>query len=320
MIYSVHIYSDFDAVIDNNSCKTQINNKFGIHIQINTECENNMLVYSAQSFYGYKFLPYMINLNEIIMKNNNNLAIVKNYIGLNQNICEIILKPNLIPDCFSLQIKEKLIVLDKKKFKVCVFLNRIEINNVKFEYKHYFNFKNVSVQAINKHIIVINSCEGKHYVLIFSIEEGIIICNYEDIVDKIEINNKEYKIKLLKKYNNFYQTGKVEEYFLENEFKLGEQYFVKLGTLNANLNVNLVAYAFMHCIKQKDFNFAKNFLCSDLRNKLSQTTLATYFENLVDFEKCKYCQQDCLFVKYKNEENYKPIKFILKENKIVDIK
>ena len=322
MQYSIHIYSNFEALIfDKGNFKQQTNNKFGLHMEINTEYENTLLIYSAQTFDGYKFLPYAVNINEILQKNNNKLVKVKNYIGLNKNVVELILCVNLIPDNFCEIIKCKALTFEKSQYNVQVYDSYILINNIRFSYNNPFICNECNIQLINNFIIVIKRNKDGCYASVFSINEGIIIKELEDRVNKFEIDTTNSTIKILKKYNFFYKTGIVTKYLVKEEFKQTEQYFVKLANLNNKTNKNIIPIAFMQCIVLGDFNYAKNYLCTDLKSKMSPTTLSSYFANIETFEKCKYCDQDnVLFIKYKNENSYKPLKFIIHENKIVDMK
>ena len=321
MQYSVHIYSNFDALIFNNSkFLSETNLKEGLHLNINTEEENTFLIYSSQNFMGYKFLPYAININEILQKNNCPYVKLKNYVGLTQNTCEIVLQPNLIVDYSISCFKSINLTYNKKTYFVEIYSSYIKINNITFYLKHCFNYNSCSVQLINNFIVVLYKNETSYYSLIFNISE-LIILEYEKIANKFELEKQTSTIKVLTKHNSFYKTGLVTKYSLNNVFEEVEHYFVKMGTLNNNLNVNLIPFAFMQCVMLKDYNLAKNFLCAELQSKLNSNTLSTYFANLEDFEKCKY-DLDCntLFVKYKGEANYKPLKFVMQNNKILDIK
>ena len=321
MIYSVNIYSNFNALIFQNSTFIkEINLKNGLHIKVNTEKENTFLIYSSQTFLGYKFLPYAININEILQKNNCKLAKLKNYVGLNENVCEIELKENLIVDYIQEKIKCVNLTFNKKEYYVEVFNSYISINNFKFFLKNRFSFNTCSVQLKNNFIFVIYKNDFCYYSMIFNISE-IIVLEYENICYKFEIDEKNNCVKILTKHNSFYKTGIVTKYKISDSFDELEHYFVKLGSFNSNLNENLIPFAFMQCVILKDYNLAKNFLCSELSSKLNSNTLSTYFSNLEECEKCKYCEDNStLFVKYKGEANYKPLKFVMRDKKIIDIK
>ena len=128
MKYSVHIYSNFNALIfKNSSFICEKNNKNGLHINIDTEEENTFLVYSSQTFSGFKFLPYAINLNEILKKNNCLNAKVKNYMGLTENVCEIELTENLIIDYSLPCFKTVNFSFNKKSYNVQIFSSYIII-------------------------------------------------------------------------------------------------------------------------------------------------------------------------------------------------
>ena len=322
MQYSVHIYSTFNALIFKNSdFLKETNLKNGLHLNIDTEKDNTFLVYSSQTFLGYKFLPYAININEILQKNNNNLVKLKNYVGLNTNICEIVLTENLIYNTNCENIKNLNLQYNKHNFYVEVFNSFIKINNVTFYLKHYFFSSSCSVELVNNFIVVLYQNSEKYYCLIFNLKENIIILEFENIVNKFELDTSTSTVKILTNHNSFYKTGLVKKYLLNDVFEEQEHYFVKLGNFNTNLNLNIIPFAFMQCVMLKDYNLAKNFLCSELSSKLNSTTLSNYFLNLEDFEKCKYCpDENCLFVKFKGEVNYKPIRFVMQNNKIVDIK
>ena len=322
MKYNVHIYSNFDALIFKDSVfLKETNLKKGLHISIETEQENTFFVYSSQSFVGFKYLPYAININQIIQKNNFKLAKLKNYVGLEQNTCEIVLEANLICDMLCDSLKKITLNYNKKNYYVEVFPSFFKINNVTFYLKHSFNSLSCFVQLVNNFILVVCQNEKNFFVSIFNIKDNLVICEYQNVVDKFELEKETSTVKILSRHNSFYKTGIVTQYSLLDVFEEKEHYFVKMGNINSNLNINLIPFAFMQCVMLKDYNYAKNFLCSELQSKLNSNSLSSYFKDLEDFEKCKYyLDNDCLFVKFKDEVNYKPIKFIMQNNKIVDIK
>lgn len=111
----------------------------------------------------------------------------------------------------------------------------------------------------------------RNYVVVLQNSEVKINSYY----DEINITDNEFYF--MCKLNDSLNHGKV----FHIKDKTFEDYLVYLDNFDLNLKTNFVASVFLDCVKAKNFDYANNLLCADLKQKNTQN-ISKFF---VEFDK-----------------------------------
>ena len=260
------------------------------------ENENNIFVFPINS---KKIKPFKINLEKndkyykILQKNNDKnliyLFLPNNYLFF--NIEELTINKE------NCKVK---ISNDKLKFETSS--NEVEINIEEFEsYKTYKiqNLASIKLKYENKEILYCYDIKNNK---LYMFSGNSIL---------IENNN----ITIEENLNNIFSKKKITQYSVNgSKITKENQTFEKKEKAFKIYNEKLIPFTFLDLVKDKDFSSAKELLCFDLQESLSEKHLENYFgkiKNFVPISENEYLVS--------NNETTDIFTFNIKDNKIIDI-
>ena len=195
----------------------------------------------------------------------------------------------------------------------CIVLNNNEQSsrlflNEQITSPHFLEF--------DKYYALTGKRAEQDYVLVFDKTGNTIFEGYDD---KIEIVGNQ--INALKIVHDTAQHGFVSKYELKNN-KISEvecySVYLKQTPLHAT-NKYVVPVAFLEAINLDNLKLARFYLCDQLNISLKDEQLTQYFGDFLEFESNFLHDMDNSFIFYYNNGMTKLFRFVVKDNKIVDI-
>lgn len=169
-----------------------------------------------------------------------------------------------------------------------------------------------------------NAYSNKDYILIQgsnSKVNNLIVLgpNFNEIYnDKMElVEFTKTNIKVLKKLCDIAKTGKVTEINYDNG-KINS-YYVYMDKKNVVNKNELVPYAFLECVKINNFELAKEYLSSNLKNKLTKSTCENFFGEIKEIYFNPYYVNDIYYNYTIKGNNYLSFNFKVKNQLIEEI-
>lgn len=183
----------------------------------------------------------------------------------------------------------------------CLFSNSVEtIKNIACEYK-------------NNLVILSGNNEQNEFLLVFDTSNNTtLVCDNFLKVEKLE-----NEIKMLKPLNDMFSHGIVKTFNIEN--KEFANYTVFIENTNFNISHNLIPYAFLECVKAKDYSKAKNYLDSCLGNITNQKLDAYFNEIKSIYYNCYFFEPNQTNCTILTATGYKNYTFTLLNDKICEI-
>lgn len=183
----------------------------------------------------------------------------------------------------------------------CLFSNACEtLNNIACEYK-------------NNLIILTANSNNDDFLLVFDTTNNkALICD-----NFLKIEKFETEIKALKPINDLFYHGIVKTLNLET--KQFSNYTVFIKNTNFNLSHSLIPYAFLECVKAKDYKQAKNYLDSSL-GSITNNKLDAYFNEIKNiYYNCYFFEPNQTNCTLDTATGYKNYTFTLLNDKICEI-
>lgn len=296
------LFAGHSFIFENNSSKK---------ICFDNICDINFQIYSCNN--PSLIFPVLIKFDQNRWFSTTKYANLTQ-ISQNKYICEINICENLLNNK-----KSKKIILDSLCF------NFFENGNIEIESENNLLFsENFDIKIENAKVI---SLDNNFYAInIFSSndKEKTIIINNEFKCEKIFENaifeKTENGFKVLQEVFDIANHGIVSIYNFDNGLKKIDEYsvYMKNHTLN-NFAPKVLPLYFLQCVKANDFSQAKRFLTENIKQKVSNQGIKSYFGDFVDV----VCFENDFYLKYQNSQKWnfdaKKCQFSINDGKITSI-
>lgn len=272
-MFKIQILSNFNAMVNIESKKYFVGN--GKDLILQTELVNNLTfeVFPKNPIVENKrMLPFVVCLQNDMGKLSTNSSLidlvkfdVENYqlilkayyVHLQKNVVHEFNNGTIVNVNFNGELT--LNVNNETAFK--------KLFNTGVETTNFIELKNSFIAVL----VLLENNEG--IVFVFNAENKLVL---EKSANKIEITDEGFQI--LQIFNDVTKNGLVNKYKISENLEMMEEYavYLKDGPKEIN-NKKVVPIAFLQCIKAKNFEYAKTFLSSDLKQKVSEDNLSAYF-------------------------------------------
>lgn len=310
--YYIHFYSQ-------QPCNLFVNGELVGLIDNNYNFFVDMVVYTQQLIITceplsdndniYIPLSFKLNFNDVVYTDNSNVQIIP-FPKSNYDIC-ISFKKSNTTNKHTIENKKvgnyQILALTDKYTTISIFENNSNLYTTTTE-----KLDSINAEKYNELLLAYSTCNSLQFLLIFNTKTNEIILS--DVFNIVEKSNN--KIKALKQNNQILKTAEVFE--LDTTSLTKNKYSVYLDNYK-NISIkNLIPFAFLEAIKQKDYNLATTFLDTD--------TLAVDNEKLKQyFGKINSIHYNCynLNNNYSNYTIFNPepknFNFYIPNDKIIEI-
>ena len=238
-------------------------------------CEkNNLLIKVYPINQSHLSIPYCINLESENSNIKTQSACVKVYNFKNRT--ELFINPFLIAS--NIVVYTASHTIKNIKYTISCYEDRIKIFSSKGEYVYETNIVSASSFVVENNINILCNHKNGKTLVVFNVSNNVFS---QVDGDKIEIDGN--NIKTQQNIDDMAKHIKVCSFVQEADITIKENslYTQNPQIKNAN-NKLLVPYNFFEAIKVQDFNLAKTYLDSNLKENLTEEQLLNYFGN---FEK-----------------------------------
>lgn len=256
-------------------------------------------------------IPYIVNINKSLVQNSNEYNVIK---YPNQHT-EIVLKPFLITNTtFS----------EKKSYKIENSKKTLDI------YNH--NTTNIILKDDNNHLyftypspvnfIIAAEIDNICHVLLQNNKHIYVQINKEKVTIFDDIKNFSFDKNIFSAIlpnHDMAKSGKaIEINFAKPYSCLTKEIYVNEAP-NIITNNKLIPYAFLEAIKSKNYKLARQYMSQDMQDKLSDTSLSSFFNNVISISHDIYNDKVCTISSEKHTYLATDYDFDIKNGKICNI-
>lgn len=296
----IHITSPFEFVIKIEE-KTYFLSKTE-YVEICDFDKNILTIFAYPTSEICNSLPYAIKVNFDKKTAHNNVNFFEFCDRYEIEILPLFL-PKITPIC------NKNISLNKEKFYITCFEDRIKITKNCQEYVYFVQGLNPTFETHNDKIYISNIEKNKKHLVCFNTKN----CTFFEICgEQIEILKNE--IRCLKYFPNCIRRKILSTYSLDFENTKTE--FFEDNIPQKNIPTSLVPFEFFDAIKMKDYAFLDNIVSKSLYQKLTKETLEQFFDNIQNVK--LYSLSPLIFTVYYSNKA-KDYKILMQNGKIFDI-
>lgn len=272
-------------------------------------CEkNNLLIKAYPVDQSNLSIPFCINIESQNLDIKTQSECVKVYNFAHR--AEIFVKPFLISS--NIVVYTASHTVKNVKYTISCYEDRIKIFSSKGEYVYETDITSASSFVVDNNInILCNNKKGKTLV-VFNVSNNVFshVCG-----DKIEIDGN--NIKTQQNINDMAKHIRVCSFVQNEDITLKNKDLYTENSKNKSAKNNLlIPYNFFEAIKVEDFNLARTYLATPLKDNLTDEQLASYFGN---FENIGILSFSPLCYTLYSSQNAKDYEIYLQGNKINEI-
>lgn len=287
MEYFLHIKSQLPAVVTIANLSFYLN-KIEDSFSVKTTAPAFITYQPTETqFMGAKTLPYIVCFDpKTIAKNPQVQAVF-----YPENHIEVLLKPNNI-NLSPLPSQKITVAGHSYAIKTGGGDNSIvEISDRDLVYSHRFSSPLSSFRAkpLGKYIIF-EGFGARTNLIVLESSQHDLIQQFSSVVDEIEI--KDSVITAIKYNNDIAKQGIKHTINLQkNNFDITKKTIYLSGHPHMTSHSQIIPYAFIEAVQNKNYNLARQYLSRTLSDKLTNKHLDEFFKNLVSIRQNRYLPQ-----------------------------